>query len=118
MLKIIEFRKAYSQGLTPIINIKRRPKRIKMMFFYARVVSSEEIRSVTSDTTTAGVLLLTWINVKNSTNNISNYIHYKVWDQIINLVLNFKNAAIKVCEWISNFISCFTGHVITYPSYG
>ena len=39
---------------------------------------------------------------------ISNYIQYKMWDEII---YPFPN----VWEWISNFIPYFTGTVITYP---
>ena len=43
---------------------------------------------------------------------IVNYIHDKVWDEIP--FPNFRGAAIEVWEWISNFVSCFTGHMITY----
>ena len=46
---------------------------------------------------------------------ISNYIHYKVGDEITYPFLNFNGATVEVKEWISNFISHFTGHVITYP---
>ena len=46
---------------------------------------------------------------------ISNYIHYKVWDEIIYPFLNFNGATVDVWEWISNFIPHFTGYVITYP---
>ena len=46
---------------------------------------------------------------------ISNYIHYKVWDEITYALLNFNGATVEVWEWIGNFISHFTGHVITYP---
>ena len=43
---------------------------------------------------------------------ISNYIHYKVWDEI---TYPFPNFNVEVWEWISNFIPHFIGHVITYP---
>ena len=48
---------------------------------------------------------------------ISNYIHYKVWDEITNPFLNFNGATVEVFEWISNFIPHLTGRVITYPCY-
>ena len=51
-------------------------------------------------------LLLTWI---------SNFIHYKMWDEITHTFPNFNGCAIDVWEWISNFIPHFTVHVITYP---
>ena len=35
---------------------------------------------------------------------ISNYIHYKVWNQISYPFPNLHAAAIEVCEWINNFI--------------
>ena len=40
---------------------------------------------------------------------ISNYIHYKVWDEIIYPFLNCNGATVEVEEWISNFIPHFTG---------
>ena len=43
----------------------------------------------------------------------SNYIHYKVWDEITYSFFN--GATVSVWEWISNFIQHLTGHVITYP---
>ena len=43
---------------------------------------------------------------------ISNYIHYKVWDEIIYIFLNFNGETVKVKEWIRNFIPHFSGHVI------
>ena len=46
---------------------------------------------------------------------ISNYIHYKVWDEITYPFINFNGATVEVKEWISNFISHFTVHVPTYP---
>ena len=45
---------------------------------------------------------------------ISNYIHYKVWNEITNPSPNFNSATVEVWEWVSNFISHFTGYVITY----
>ena len=45
---------------------------------------------------------------------ISNYIHYKVWDEFISPFPNFNSVAVEVWEWISNFVPHFTGHVITY----
>ena len=44
----------------------------------------------------------------------SNYINCKVWDEIIHPFTDFNNAASEVWKLISNFIPCFTGHVITY----
>ena len=47
---------------------------------------------------------------------ISNYIHYKMRDEITDPLPNFNNFVVEVWEWISNFIPHFTGHdVITYP---
>ena len=46
---------------------------------------------------------------------ISNYIHYKVWDEITYPFPNFNSCTIEVWEWIGNFIPHFTEHVITYP---
>ena len=46
---------------------------------------------------------------------ISYYIHYKVWDGITYPFPNFKGATVEVWEWISNFITHFTVHVIPYP---
>ena len=42
---------------------------------------------------------------------ISNYIHYKVWDEITDQFPNFNDYT----EWIGNLIPQFTGHVLTYP---
>ena len=38
---------------------------------------------------------------------ISNYIHYKVWDEITYPFPNFNGVTVEVWEWISNFIPCF-----------
>ena len=46
-------------------------------------------------------------------NKITKY--YEVWDEIINPFPNFNDATVDVWQWISNFISDFTGHVIIYP---
>ena len=46
---------------------------------------------------------------------ISKYIHYEAWYEIAYLFPNF-NATVELGECISNFISHFTGHVITYRS--
>ena len=53
-------------------------------------------------------LILTWI---------SNYIHYKMWDEFTYLFQDFNSSAVEVLEWISNFNQHFTGHVITYAWY-
>ena len=45
---------------------------------------------------------------------ISNYIHCKMWDEIIYPFLNFNNCTVEVWEWISNFNLHFTIDVITY----
>ena len=49
---------------------------------------------------------------------ISNYTHYKVWDEITYRFPNFRvrGAAIESWEWISNFIPCLIRHVINYLS--
>ena len=59
-----------------------------------------------------GALLLTQINL----NLIADkWLHpYKVWDEIMFPLPNFNCAAIEVWGWISNFIPCVTGYVITY----
>ena len=43
---------------------------------------------------------------------ISDYIHYKVWNEISYSFPNFNSADVEVLEWISNFISHCTAHVI------
>ena len=47
--------------------------------------------------------------------SISNYIHYKVWDEINFPIPNLNCTTVEVWEWIRNFIPHFTEHVITYP---
>ena len=49
---------------------------------------------------------------------ISNDMSNKVWDEITYPVPNFNGATVEVWEWISNFISHFTRHVITYLCLG
>ena len=46
---------------------------------------------------------------------ISNYIHYKVWDEITYAFPNFNSCTIEVWEWINNSIPHFPGHMINYP---
>ena len=45
---------------------------------------------------------------------ISNYIDYKAWDAITNPFWSVNGAAVEASEWISNFTSHITRHVITY----
>ena len=52
---------------------------------------------------------------KMAPSRISNYIRYKLWDEITYPFPNFNGAAVDVWEWISNFIPQFTRIVITYP---
>ena len=44
---------------------------------------------------------------------INNYIHYKMWDEIIYPCPNFNGAAFEVWEWIGNFMPHFTVYVIS-----
>ena len=60
-----------------------------------------------------GHLLLAWFNLIPSW--ISNYTHYKVWDEIIYPFLGFNGCTIEVYDGINNSIPDFFGHVITYP---
>ena len=46
---------------------------------------------------------------------VSNYIHYRVWDEITYPFPNFNGITVEDWEWISNFVPHFTGCVITYP---
>ena len=46
---------------------------------------------------------------------ISNYFHYKVWDEITWPFPNLNSATVDVWERISHFSPHFPGHVITYP---
>ena len=45
---------------------------------------------------------------------ISNYIHYKVSDEIVRTFSNFDHGTVEAYEWISNFIPHITEHIITY----
>ena len=46
---------------------------------------------------------------------IRDSINYKVWDETTYPVSIVNSATVDVWEWISNIISHFNGHVITYP---
>ena len=48
---------------------------------------------------------------------VSNYNHYKVWDEITYAFLNFNDAAGKVWEWMSNFTLQSTGCMIINQYY-
>ena len=85
-------------------------------FQYDRKVLSLELSNLVwsyNESSYLGPLLLTWAN-PNSPMDISNCNHYMVWDEITYPFLNY-SGAVKVWEWISNFISHFTGLAITYP---
>ena len=45
---------------------------------------------------------------------ISNYTHYKVWDEFTYPFPNFNGSTVEVWLWRSNFIPHLTGYVITY----
>ena len=47
------------------------------------------------------------------TRSRSNYICYKVWEEIIHPFPNFNGTAIE--EWMRNLFPYFTGHMITCP---
>ena len=55
----------------------------------------------------------TWISIRWV--RISNYIRYKVWDEITYPLSNFNGCTVEVWQRISNFIPSITGRVITYP---
>ena len=57
-------------------------------------------------------LLLKWINFNPS---MDKELHYKVWYEIAYPFPNSNGATVEVWKWISNFITHFTGHAITYP---
>ena len=38
-----------------------------------------------------------------------------MWDEIIYPNPNFNSATVEVLEWISNFVTHFTEHAISYP---
>ena len=60
-----------------------------------------------------GPLSLTWF--KWIPRMVSNYIHYKVQDEITYSFQNSIGETVEVWKWINYFISQFTGHVITRP---
>ena len=45
---------------------------------------------------------------------ISDYIHYIMWNEITYPIPNFNGVTVEVWERVSNFIPCFTGHMVTY----
>ena len=49
--------------------------------------------------------IVTWVSI---------YISYKLCDEITYSFSNFKNTAVEVWEWMSNFIPHFTEYVINY----
>ena len=49
-----------------------------------------------------------------SHSRISNYTRHKVWDEITYPFPNLNDAAVEVWELIINFITHFTGYVVTY----
>ena len=64
------------------------------------------VRNLKQELLTCFKFITTWM---------SNHIHYKVWNEITYPFINFNGVTVEVYEWISNFISHFTGQVITYP---
>ena len=46
---------------------------------------------------------------------ISNYTHYIMWDEVTYPFPNFKRSTVEAWELMNNFITLFTGCVITYP---
>ena len=61
-------------------------------------------------------ILLSRISCNPFTDNIiSNYILYKVWNEITYPFPNFNGCTIYVCKWTCEFIPFSTGHVNTYP---
>ena len=55
-------------------------------------------------------LLLTWLPLISVW--MSNYSHYKLWNEITHPFPNFNGYTVEVWEWISNFIQYFIAHVI------
>ena len=64
-----------------------------------------------------GPLLLTWINFNPSMDKCipMKFLFFEVWDVITYPFPNFNGATVEVWEWIINFTTHFTGHVISYP---
>ena len=54
-------------------------------------------------------LILAWID---------DYIHWKMWHEIIHPFPNFNGGTVEYWEWISYFTPHFTGHVFMYPCLG
>ena len=52
-------------------------------------------------------------NLTLNTSSVSNYFNYKVWNEITYPFSKFNGSNVR--KWISNFITNFTGPVITYP---
>ena len=48
---------------------------------------------------------------------LSNYIHYKIWDEITNPFTNFTGATFEVWDWMDNCSPQLTRCVITYSSF-
>ena len=48
-------------------------------------------------------------------NKLSNYMCYKIWNEITYAFINVNDVSADVWEWIDNFISHIIGNVITYP---
>ena len=46
---------------------------------------------------------------------LSIYMNYNVWGELTYPFPNFDSATVEVWEWVNNFISHFSEHVITYP---
>ena len=59
-----------------------------------------------------GLLLLAWINLISAW--ISEYIHYKLWEEITYPFPNFNGCTVEVWEWIWNFLPHFIMNVFTY----
>ena len=60
-----------------------------------------------------GLLLLTLFQSNPAC--ISSHTHYTVYDEITYSFPNFNGCTVDVWEWMSNFVSHFTGCVITDP---
>ena len=46
---------------------------------------------------------------------VSNYIHYKMWDEITYIFPNYNGLTVEVWEWIRDFIPHFIMELINYP---
>ena len=63
------------------------------MFAFDDVIKKSGMGGPNNNTT--GLIIPSWM---------SNYIHFKVWDEIVYPLPNFNGAIVKVCEWISIII--------------